>query len=127
MTIENEWLKAAQLDLENIAYICEIDRLTPVIAFHSQQAVEKSLKALLEYQKVSIPKVHKLQTLLSLINRVLNLDEKMVQTLDELYIDSRYPGDLGLLPNGKPTLDDAKELYDFAKAVYLKVSEIVHI
>ena len=30
------------------------------------------------------------------------------------YIDSRYPGDMGLLPYGKPTLEDAKEFHEFA-------------
>ena len=45
--------------------------------------------------------------------------------LDDLYIDSRYPGDLGLLPNGKPTLTDAEEFYEFAKDVYNKVKIII--
>jgi HEPN domain-containing protein len=36
-----EWLKSAELDID-------IDYLTPVAAFHSQQCVEKCLKAVLE-------------------------------------------------------------------------------
>jgi len=38
-----EWLKSAKLDLENIHYIIEVEHLTTVVAFHSQQAVEKWL------------------------------------------------------------------------------------
>ncbi len=34
----------------------------------------------------------------------LDVDPVMVAMLDKLYIDARYPGDLGLLPTGKPTL-----------------------
>jgi len=45
--------------------------------------------------------------------------------LGDLYIDSRYPGDLGLLPNGKPTLADVKEYYEFAKDICDKVKRII--
>lgn len=35
-----------------------------------------------------------------------------------LYIDARYPGDLGLMPHGKPTREEA-EMY-FTEAVKIK-------
>ncbi len=38
---------------------------------------------------------------------------------------ARYPGDLGLLPTGKPTFQDAKELFDFADALYHIVKELL--
>jgi hypothetical protein len=37
--------------------------------------------------------------------------------------ESRYPGELGLLPNGKPTLEDAREFHDFAAAIYNDVKK----
>ena len=40
---------------------------------------------------------------------------------DILVIEGRYPGDFGLLPDGKPTLFEAKEFYSFAKNIYGKV------
>ncbi|MBF0205000.1 MAG: HEPN domain-containing protein [Desulfamplus sp.] len=110
-----EWLKAAELDLESIKYLIVSEYLTPVVAFHAQQAVEKSLKALLEFKKIRIPKIHKLQTLVDLAE--VQCDEKeedLLIMLDNLYIDARYPGDFGLLPDGKPTLNDAQEFYNFA-------------
>jgi hypothetical protein len=33
-------------------------------------------------------------------------------------IDSRYPADFGLLPDGKPTIENAEEFYDAASSVY---------
>ena len=50
MSVEmaKEWLKSAKLDLENIHYIIEVEHLTSVVAFHTQQTIEKSLKAYLE-------------------------------------------------------------------------------
>ena len=44
--------------------------------------------------------------------------DDLIQLLDTLYIESRYPGDMGLLPYGKPTLKDAKEFYDFAQKLF---------
>jgi len=53
--------------------------------------------------------------------------EDLIQLLDKLYIDARYPGDLGLLPYGKPTLEDAKEFYDFALDMFDRVRSILSI
>ena len=41
--------------------------------------------------------------------------------LDSLYIESRYPGNLGLLPEGKPTIKQAQLYYEFAQKVYAVV------
>jgi len=57
----------------------------------------------------------------------LSEKDELLQLLDELYIDSRYPGDMGLLPYGKPTLEDAKEFYEFAQSVFDKVCEILAV
>ncbi len=44
--LAKEWLRSSYVDLESIKYIIEVEHLTPVAAFHSQQSIEKSLKAL---------------------------------------------------------------------------------
>lgn len=121
-----EWLKAARLDLESIKYLIVSEYLTPVVAFHAQQAIEKALKSLLEFKRVRIPKIHKLQTLIDLAE--ISCDEKeeeLLIMLDDLYIDARYPGDLGLLPDGKPTLQDAKAFNHFAKKIYKDISVLI--
>ena len=38
---------------------------------------------------------------------------------------SRYPGESGLLPQGKPDIDEAKEMYEFANQVYIKISKML--
>jgi hypothetical protein len=43
----------------------------------------------------------------------------------DIDIESRYPNEFGLLPSGKPTLDDAGEFYEFAKKIYEKAKQIV--
>ena len=39
------WLESASGDLQNIEYIIKDKNLTHIVAFHSQQCVEKSFKA----------------------------------------------------------------------------------
>ncbi len=122
-----EWLKAAFDDIILLDNIIDNKHITNLIAFHSQQVVEKSIKALFEHQNKKIPKVHKIQTLIDMIGIDLDLDEDVAHSLDELYIESRYPGDMGLLPYGKPTLVDAREFYDFAKGVFEKICDVLGV
>lgn len=50
MNLSIEWLRAAYLDLESIEYIVDVEHLSSVTAFHSQQTIEKSLKSLIQYK-----------------------------------------------------------------------------
>ena len=43
-----EWLKSARDDLSLVEHILLDEHLTHLAAFHAQQAIEKSFKALLE-------------------------------------------------------------------------------
>lgn len=116
----SEWLKSAEMDLENIAQIINLEHLTPVAAFHAQQCVEKCLKAVLEEHSKKVPKDHSTLRLYGLVRELVSMDvDTLVLTdLDDLYIGARYPGELGLLPAGKPTLADVHEFFEAAKTIY---------
>lgn len=122
-----EWLKSAEMDLGSIVQIIQCEDLTPVAAFHSQQCVEKCFKAVLEEQATKVPKEHSTLKLYGLVRDLVPLavDMNILTDLDDLYIGSRYPGELGLLPNGKPTLPDAQEFYGCAKCVYEQVKRML--
>jgi len=120
-----QWIKAANDDLDNISYIIKVEHLTNIVAFHSQQAIEKSFKALIEYKKIEFIKTHNLEKLYKKLEDIIEVDYESLEFINELYIDSRYPGDMGLLPYGKPTIDDAKEFYEFANDVFDRVCEIL--
>ena len=115
-----EWLKSAEMDLENVAHIIHLEHLTPIAAFHAQQCVEKCLKAVLEEHSKKVPKDHSTLRLYGLVRESipLNIDIGVLTDLDDLYIESRYPGELGLLPAGKPTLADVQEFFEVAKSIY---------
>jgi len=126
--LAEEWLKASYSDILVLKKIFSEELITHMTAFHSQQSVEKSLKAILEYHGKSVPKKHDVLMLKDLVQTYLVIDnEDILDDLNDLYIESRYPGSFGLLPNGKPTLKDAREFYDFAQEVFEKVCNLLNI
>lgn len=120
-SLTKAWLDAAKNDLDVIDRIIEDVHLSHIVAFHAQQSVEKCFKSLMEEHAVDAQKVHSLVTLYAKVEIFLvgdELDRRMMRILDSLYIDARYPGSLGLLPEGLPTLEEAKSFKVFAMAVY---------
>lgn len=123
-----EWLKAAYSDIVVMRSIVNNDVVTHMTAFHSQQCIEKSFKAILEYHTSKVPKKHDILMLKDLVQDYLLItDEELLDDINDLYIDSRYPGSFGLLPNGKPSLEDAKEFYEFALDIFNQVCTILNI
>ncbi|MCK4797918.1 MAG: hypothetical protein KAT05_11070, partial [Spirochaetes bacterium] len=49
---------------------------------------------------------------------------KMLFAVDS-YIDTRYPSDMGLLPEGKPSIEKAKLFYNFANETFKKVTKLL--
>jgi HEPN domain-containing protein len=93
-----------------------------VDAFHAQQVIEKCFKAVAEENGISVMKTHDLIRLYKLIHEYIgHLDEEILYTINELYIDSRYPGDLGLMPGGKPSTDEAEKFVLFADSIRKRI------
>lgn len=122
-----QWLKAAEDDLRVLARIASDEYLTHMVAFHSQQCIEKSFKAIIEEYELGHIRVHNLGRLFEIIKprATFDADVVLIEKLDKLYIDARYPGELGLLPNGKPTREDAQRFYDFAQSLYEQIKRLL--
>jgi HEPN domain-containing protein len=118
-TITREWLECAQDDIAVLAEIIESEHLTNMVAFHAQQAVEKSFKAIVEEFDLGFIRTHSLETLLERVRSHITteVDMDIIKQLDEAYTSSRYPGDVGLLLYGKPTQKDASKFYAFAQNI----------
>lgn len=123
--VTREWLECAAADLATVAHILEDAALTGIVAFHAQQAIEKCCKALLEEAGQTIPRTHDLVRLTQLMTVDLTavLDDALIVELSTLYIDVRYPGGFGLLPTGKPSVDDARRYADAATNFYALVCQ----
>ena len=118
--ITEEWLNSAGYDLRLIFKIADDKELTHLVAFHAQQCIEKSLKALLDEKGLDVQKIHNLVTLYNKIKIYLKepVDIQKLKILDQLYLDSRYPGSLGLLPDGRPSIEEAADFIQFAEKLY---------
>jgi HEPN domain-containing protein len=121
-----DWMEFAKRDLEAARLLIHSEYVANIVLFHSQQCIEKCLKALLEENEVSVPKIHsavKLHTLMTdHTNHELSVSEDDLDLVDLIYIDSRYPSGLGVLPSGFPTREDARDLLKIAEAVYKEIS-----
>ena len=125
--ITEQWLRAADDDLRVMTRIASDEYLTHMVAFHSQQCIEKSLKAVVEEYELGHVRVHNLGRLFGIVRPkvAFDVDVVLIEKLDKLYIDARYPGELGLLPNGKPTRAEAQQFYNCAKSVYEQVKRVL--
>ena len=91
----NDWLASARSDLA----LAKVDRTGLIsyelLCFHTQQAVEKALKALLIFDAIEFPRTHNIRILIDLLKKkhIVSdiVDESAVLT--EYAVSSRYPGE----------------------------------
>lgn len=119
-----EWLRIALEDYESAKYLHK-KRLYRMVCYHSQQMVEKILKAILTEREIDFARTH---NILDLRNAVIqfgytvDLSDEDAVFLNSIY-RSRYPSDLGLLPQGEPKKEDSQRALAIAKVIfgYIKI------
>jgi HEPN domain-containing protein len=118
------WLKRARSSLER----AKMGKVSPRIlyedlCFDAQQAVEKSLKAILVKLSQPFPKTHSIGTLLKLIEEAgVEIPENINQAklLTAYAVDTRYPGDYE--PVSK---EEYKEALKIAEDVFKWLDNII--
>ena|ERR1051325_9779883 len=112
------WVHETRDEFDTASVLLSHDKYRGV-CLHSQQAVEKALKALLLEKAEKLPRTH---DIVDLRNRVqatgweLNLELDDAIFLNSIY-RGRYPTDEGLLPRGEPTREDAERALKVASVV----------
>lgn len=120
-----KWLELAEKDIQAAEILSQEAHLTNIVLFHSQQCVEKSLKASLVYFGLEVPRIHNIKRLHTIFveqtefSSILTEDE--IDFLDSIYIDSRYPTELGILPSGYPDLEVAHQALQIARKVLTEI------
>ena len=120
------WLKKANDDIQ--VGINECAAAIPVpdaIAFHSQQCVEKCLKAFLVFHGAEFRKTHDLA---ELIKPCMEIDPEFQRIYDfhadrltEYAVEARYPGDLE-----SPSMEEAEKALHLAEQVRNFVLQKLH-
>ncbi len=125
--ITQQWLEYANADLKSCENNITDNFLTNIVAFHSQQTVEKCFKAIIEENSLKLERVHNLFKLHSIIETYITyeIDLEKIELLDKVYTSSRYPSELGLLPFGKPNTEQVTDMYKFAKYLYEKTIKMI--
>ncbi len=111
-----KWLIKARNDLkvaENEIKLSPEDMVTDAICFHSQQAVEKYLKAYLVFKEIDFDKSHKLEYLLEIcIEQDNDFSEIDIGNLSFYAVEVRYPDDFYI-----PSEEEASECLKIARTV----------
>ncbi len=115
------WLIYAEEDLKT-AQILLRERLYNQICFHSQQCIEKSLKAFLRAKRQKIPRIHELVELLNMCQELDSSYEIFLESckiVGKYYIPTRYPEALpgSLAEGGLPEREDAEKALEIAKEI----------
>jgi HEPN domain-containing protein len=111
-----QWLDKAEEDFQVAQHLAaEQTSYLNTITFHSQQAVEKFIKAFLTWHQVEFPKTHDLDELLDLVATVdkhLSESLRKAAILTAYGVDARYPSDFP-----RVTPKEAREAADLAAYV----------
>lgn len=123
------WLFYAQEDLLAAENLLD-GEIFHSVCFHSQQCVEKIIKAFILKQDDTVPKDHNLNKLKARLKKstVENLDlvKDEIDYLDKFYIPTRYPDAFpGSLPEGLPNKEDAEKAVEIAGKVFEKGKKIL--
>ncbi|HUZ17127.1 MAG TPA: HEPN domain-containing protein [Spirochaetia bacterium] len=125
--LAENWLEYARRDLQAAQQLASKADLAALVAFHCQQCIEKSLKALLELHDEPIPRIHDLVTLLERVKEreALEAEEDTLLQIDDAYIDARYPKSEMPAAMQSPSLAKANEFVKLAKEIHEAASRRV--
>ena len=97
MRVVRQWVERAEEDLEaaEILLAAPATLSFNAVCFHSQQCVEKYLKALLSFHSLDFPKIHDLGELLQLLppDSRPTITPQEEERLTDYAVVTRYPGD----------------------------------
>lgn len=108
------WMDKAEGDLRSARLLLSVDPPEPdAVAFHSQQAAEKYLKAYLVQLGIEPPRTHDLIMLFDLIaprDESLDFLRDKAQSLSPLAVQVRYPFAEATVAEARQALDRAEKI-----------------
>jgi HEPN domain-containing protein len=117
------WIRKAESDLKTAKDEIQTENpATDTICFHSQQCIEKYLKAFLTYHQKRFGKTHNIAELIELCKEIDEDFEKLydikAESLTPYAVEIRYPDEFYF-----PSLEEAKEAIKIAEEVKAFVIE----
>ncbi|MBN1634210.1 MAG: HEPN domain-containing protein [Ignavibacteria bacterium] len=126
--VTKSWIEFAIRDFKAADELRDDESLTNIVLFHLQQTVEKYFKAILEEYEIKIPRVHSIillyEKIPSELKSKINITDSELNLLDDIYINERYPSELGILPEGFPTKQRANDIYILVERIVSEITKI---
>ena len=119
------WIKEAKDELDSAIILFEHGKYRGA-CFHSQQSVEKGLKALILEKGKKPERIH---DIVELLNEVKKQGWSISLTMDDaIFLNSiykgRYPTEEGLLPHGEPSREDTERAILASNKLIEKLSNV---
>lgn len=126
--LARRWLAFADKDRQTCEQIKESRGLRAIAAFHVQQMIEKSLKAILVCQGQNPPRTHDLVRLAALVTAavgksVVNPDE--LERINQYYTFSRYPLALEMDASEEPSAQELTSMVSTGRTVLDRTRQLV--
>lgn len=116
-------LKKAANDLVAASATLSTGQALDTVCFHAQQAVEKSLKAILALHEIEYPWWHDLGELLELVRP---LASELIPFEDQMFRMTPYAVEARYDEEFEPSLDEAGEALEVAKEIHRLSSNIIY-
>lgn len=110
-----QWINQGKEDIESAKYLLR-GKFYRGTCYHSQQAIEKYLKATLLKKGWELEKIHHVERLIAITEDYkikLQVNDDDIFFIDSIY-RGRYPGEEGVLPLKEPGEEDAKRAISIA-------------
>jgi HEPN domain-containing protein len=119
----NDWVKKAEGDFSDANWLLRKPESPNYdsVCFHSQQCIEKYIKAYLQYRNIDFEKTHSLESLLDLALPLQPLWEAWrpaFRTISSYAVEFRYPGD-------DAEKDEAEQALEIASAFRKDVRSVL--
>ena len=115
-----DWIYFADNDIDSAKIQMEGNGSTGHVAVCCQQAIEKYFKGHLIKSGWELSRTHNLLQLHREIENIQswNLDKNLLKDLNGVYIDDRYPGSFGTMPDGlMPSEEEIQSYFELAQEV----------
>lgn len=127
--LAKHWLGYAEQDLIAAEYLASNSNVSGVSAFHCQQCIEKSFKAVLVFHDQEVPRIHDLVTLHERVEKTtaIPMDEETLRQVNDSYIDNRYPVNELPVSERAPSLTKVEEFVTLARQVFETVRSTIQL
>ena len=119
----DDWLRhaASDLHLAGLA-LPDAEVLRNQVAFHAQQAAEKSLKAILVARQIHFPRTHDLEALIEMIQLTglaWPFAPAEIEALTPFAVETRYPGGFAQVTDDEAiaAVNAARRVLEWARGV----------